>query len=278
MKRIICLLMAILFLAGCSQGAPENTTTTPQNTEPETTAPAATVDFSATAQDMFTDRDLNAQYDAGKAVTITLQGNTATASSDSVVIKDNYITITEEATYVITGTLEGGMLLVDTDKQAKPQLVLDNAHIRASTTPALYIRQADKVVVTLAQNTENTLSSGESFTQIDDNNLDGAVFSKADLTFNGQGSLCVSAPAGHGIVCKDDLVLTGGTYTVDAASHGLDANDSIRMQDASVTVTAGKDGLHAENAEDASLGFLFFASGSLTANAQGDGISAGSYA
>ena len=96
--------------------------------------------------------------------------------------------------------------------------------------------------VTLADGTENILSNGGAFEAIDENNIDGAVYSRQDLTFNGSGTLTVTSPAGHGIVCKDDLVFTGGTYIVSSASHGMDTNDSVRIAEASITIDAGKDG------------------------------------
>lgn len=233
-------------------------------------------DPSGTDQEMFTDRDLDPSYQEEDSVLIQLNGDSAQASSDSVQISGTTVTITEEATYIISGTLEDGMIIVDVPDSAKPQLVLNGASVTSAQSAALYILEADKVFVTLAEGTENTLANGGTFTAIDDNNIDAALFSKQDLTLNGAGSLTVSSPGGHGIVCKDDLVLTGGTYTVSAASQGLDANDSIRVTgETALAVQAGKDGLHAENDEDTSLGFVYISGGSLDIEADGDGISAG---
>ena len=233
-------------------------------------------DPSGTDQEMFTDRDLDPSYQEEDSVLIQLNGDSAQASSDSVQISGTTVTITEEATYIISGTVEDGMIIVDVPDSAKPQLVLNGASVTSAQSAALYILEADKVFVTLAEGTENTLANGGTFTAIDDNNIDAALFSKQDLTLNGSGSLTVSSPGGHGIVCKDDLVLTGGTYTVSAASQGLDANDSIRVTgETALAVQAGKDGLHAENDEDTSLGFVYISGGSLDIEADGDGISAG---
>lgn len=238
---------------------------------------SAAVDFSQTAGDMFSGRDQDASYDAGKAVTIELDGASAVASSDTVKVNGSVVTITEEATYVISGTLSDGMLVVNAGDSAKLQLVFNGVNITSSTSAALYILQADKVFVTLAEGTTNTLANGGSFTAIDENHIDAAVFSKQDLTFNGMGALEVTSPAGHGIVCKDDLVITGGAYTVYASSHGLDANDSVRIIHAGITIDAGKDAIHCENTEDAAKGFVYIASGSIKAEAEGDGIAASAY-
>ena len=237
-----------------------------------------TSDFAQSDADMFTDRDYRTEYDDEESIHITLDGDSASADSDSVQISGSTVTLTEEAVYVISGTLDDGMLIVDADDTAKLQLVLDGADITSQTCAPLYILEADKVFVTLADGSENTLSNGGTFTAIDDNNIDAVIFSKQDLTFNGSGSLAVNSPAGHGIVCKDDLVITGGAYTVTSSSHALDANDSVRITGETIlTANAGKDGIHSENNDDTSLGFVYISGGTLDVASEGDGISAASY-
>ena len=170
------------------------------------------------------------------------------------------------------------MIIVNAPETAKLQIVLDGADIASSSSAALYILQADKVFVTLAEGSENVMSNGGEFIAVDSSNIDGAVFSKQDLTFNGSGSLTVVSPAGHGIVCKDDLVITGGTYVINSASHGLQANDSIRITGNTVIdIDAGKDGMHAENNDDSALGFIYVSGGVISIESEGDGLSAGSY-
>ena len=227
---------------------------------------------------MFTDRDTRAAYDEESAVRIELNGSSISASSDSVQINGTTAILTEEATYIVSGTLDDGMLVVDADEAAKLQIVLDTASITSSTSAALYVLEAGKVFVTLAEGSQNALANGGSFVAIDDSDIDGAVYSKQDLTFNGSGALTVTSPAGHGIVGNDDLVLAGGTYVVTSASHGLNANDSVRITgETDLTLDAGKDGIHAENNDDASLGFVYISGGTFAIEAEGDGISAGAY-
>ncbi len=228
-------------------------------------------------EEMFTDRDCEGGYDEGKSIAVTLTGDTATASDKSVRIDGGTILLTEEGTYVFTGTLADGMIAVNADKKAKVQIVLNGAKITSKTSAALYILQADKVFVTLAEGTDNLLENGGTFEPIDDENIDAAVYSKEDVTFNGTGSLGVSSPTGHGIVSKDDLKFTGGTYIVQSASHAIDANDSVRIREAAITTIAGKDGIRAENTDDPEKGFVYIESGTLNLQAEGDGISAGAY-
>ena len=286
---VLVLLLVLGLLAGCGNnntGGDNNkdndsnsnnagTVTTGDGTD--SNSDPVDVDFSQTDADMFTDRDSKTEYDANKSVTIKLNGTTATASSSSVKISSSTVTITEEATYVISGTLSDGMIVVNAPETAKLQLVFNGINITKSTSAALYIIEADKVFVTLAEGTENVLANGGTFTAIDENNIDGAVYSKQDLTFNGTGSLTVTSPAGHGVVCKDDLVITGGTYTVNSSSHGLDANDSVRIANATLNIDAGKDVIHCENTDDTSKGFIYISSGTINGEAEGDGIAASAY-
>jgi len=286
MKKYISILLVFslvcCLLSGCGKPS-DNDEKIGNNNESSVTEPSGTssdpvdVDFSQADEDMFTDRDGKIEYDESTAVSVQLNGDSATSSSNSVKISGSTVTITEEATYVISGTLTDGMIIVNADDAAKLQIVLNGVDITSKTSAALYILEADKVFVTLADGKTNALANGGSFTAIDENNIDAAVFSKQDLTFNGSGSLTVTSPAAHGIVCKDDLVFTGGTYSVNSASHAVDANDSVRISEATFTIDAGKDAIHCENTDDAEKGFVYISSINMKAEAEGDGIAASAY-
>ena len=293
MKKILPLILIVtLFLSGCgenSSGAEAGTDLSGGilgNTDSEAgngsgignnSGNVVEVDFSADASDMFTDRDYEIGYDESSSIFIQLNGDSIVCDSNDVQISGTTAVITEEGTYILSGTLDDGMIVVNAGEKDKLHLVLDGVSINSETSASLYILEADKVFVTLAADTINTLSNGGSFIAVDDNNIDATVFSKQDLTLNGTGSLTITSPSGHGIVSKDDLVFTSGTYTIESASHGLDANDSVRIANASITIAAGKDGIHAENADDDAQGFIYIASGKLDISAEGDGISAGAY-
>ena len=235
----------------------------------------------ASKAEMFTDRDLSPDYDESGAVTVTLSGSSAKASSSKgISVSGSTVTITSEGTYIFSGELTDGQIIVEADDAAKVQIVLDGASITSKTSAAIYVKSADKVFVTTAKGTENSLANGGSFTADGDTNIDGAVFAKDDITFNGSGSLTVTSPAGHGIVGKDDVKLAGGTITIDAAEHGVQANDSVRVAEASITINAdNKDGVHVSDDADAEEGttsdsFFYMADGSLVINAGDDGIHA----
>lgn len=227
--------------------------------------------------ELFSDRDFETDYDESKSAKITLSGDSASCSSDAVEISGSTITIKDEGTYILSGTLDNGMIIVNADKTDKTQLVLNNVSIHSETSAPVYILQADKVFITIAEGSSNTLSNGGTFTAIDDNNIDAVIFSKEDLTLNGAGTLTITSPAGHGIVSKDSLKLTSGTYDISSASHALTGKDDVCVANANFTLTSGKDGIHAENTDDTALGLVYIQSGTFTIASEGDGISAASY-
>ena len=224
--------------------------------------------------DVFSSRDLSGAYDAAAAIPIVLNGAGISSVSSAVQVSGSTATITAAGTYLLSGILENGTIIVDAGKGDKVQLVLNGVTIQSDTFAAIYVRQADKVFVTLADSTVNTLSNGGAFTAIDDNSVDGVIFSKDDLTLNGTGKLVIPSSGKHGVVSKDDLVITGGAYEITVSSHALSGKDSVSVADGTFTLTAGKDGIHAENSDDAEKGNVYLADGTMTIQAGSDGVSA----
>lgn len=273
MKRLAAMLLcALLVLSGCGAQTSEEVSSTTETAASEETA--ATTEATVDTVSLFSDRDLEGTYDKSAAISITLSGDSAACDSDAVTIEDGRITIGAEGVYLISGTLTDGQIVVNAGETDKVQLVLAGADITSSTSAAIYALEADKVFVTLAEGTENILTNGGEYVAIDDNNIDAVIFAKTALTLNGSGSLTINAQAGHGVVSKNELTITGGSYTITAASHGLSGKDSIAISDGTFTITSGKDGIHAENTDDLTLGTLYIADGSYTITAQGDAISA----
>ena len=278
-KLIAAAISLMLCFTGCAgaQAASEGADTASTQTT------SVTYD-AASKSEMFTERDLSGEYDEAAALKISLNGSSAEiteegteTTSGDVSIDGSTITIKSEGTYILSGTLTDGMIIVEADDTAKVQIVLDGASITSSTSAALYVISADKVFVTTADGTENTLANGGTFTAIDDNNIDGAVFAKDDITFNGNGTLTVTSPAGHGIVGKDDVKIAGGTLNITASKHGVQANDSARFAEATVNITAGTDGVHVSDNSDAEEGtesdsYFYIADAALTIAAADDGI------
>ena len=237
----------------------------------ETSAQSEAGTFSSA--DMFTERDLAGTYEESGAVYVTLSDDGITGETDGVAINGQMVTITAEGTYIFSGTLSEGQIVVDADN-AKVQIVFDNVYITCASSAAVYVKSAEKVFVTLAEGSQNTLRNTDEYVAIDDNNIDAVIFAKSDLTLNGTGSLTIISAEGHGIVSKDDLKITGGTYDITAAGHALSGKDSVRIADGTFILTAEKDGIHAENADDEEKGYIYIADGDFTITSDGDGMDA----
>lgn len=222
-------------LSGCGSNGNDSQSTEDNNTE-------STV---INREEVFSNRDFKTEYEKNCAY-IQLTGASATCESNAVEIKGSTITIKDEGTYVVTGTLDNGMIIVDSENIDKTQIVLNGVNIHSETSAAIYIKQSDKVFITLEEGTQNILSNGGTFKEIDENSIDGVIFSKDDLTLNGTGSLEIKSPGGHGIVSKDDLIITGGKYVLDVATHGLSANDMLGIVGGAFSITSGEDSIHCD--------------------------------
>lgn len=262
-KKLIALVVAltmVLVFAACgskSSEAEESSVAASQTGATSDSTPATT------NTDMFTERDLDGSYD--NATTIDLSKESGSK-----------VTITEAGTYVLTGTYEG-QVVVKVGDDDKVQLVLKDASISNSDSAALYVQSGDKVFVTLAEGSSNSISSSASFDAADaetGDKVDGAIFSKATSVFNGSGSLTVTSDKGHGIVSKDDVKVTGGTITVKAGKKGIAGKDSVRIHDGKLDITAGDDGIHTSNDEDEDKGFVYVEGGDITISSEDDGIHA----
>lgn len=258
----------------------DNADTTSESTDSENAMESASdINFDlelteSTIDTEFTDREKSGSYKALEAVKITLNKTTATVSGSGVKADGSTITITEEGVYIVSGTLEDGQIIVDASDSDKVQIVLDGVHINCETNAAIYVREADKVFITLAENSSNTLGGGNEYTQIDDNTVDGVIFSKSDLVCNGTGSLTIEADYKHGIVSKDDLVITGGIYKIAAADNGITAKDQIKILNGSFDIDAANSAVKAKNTDDAELGNIYIAGGIFTIEAEQDGFHA----
>ena len=236
---------------------------------------------SMSEDELFSDRDLDASYDASTAEQITLSGTTATVCGSGAEVGQAsdgspVITVKKEGTYVVSGSLTDGQILVDVGDEDKVQLVLSGVTMSNDDSACIFVKNADKVFITLAEGTTNTLSdAGKEYTETDkDSTVDGVIYAKDDVTFNGTGTLKITAGYKHGIVGKDDLKFIEGTYEVTAVKKGITANDSIRVKDGSFTIDAGDDGLHTSNGDEDGKGYIYIGSGTYQIKSGDDGIHA----
>ena len=279
---LLCIMLIIMTMAGCGKAADagaesaandSSVTTVSTETSAEEEAASAEEEESTSSDEMFTDRDMDASYDESAATKISLSGSSASVDGSGAAVDGSTVTITEEGVYVLSGEFTG-QVIVEADDAAKVQIVLDDAKITNANSAAIYVKQADKVFLTLADGSTNTLTTTGTYTADGETNIDAVVFSKDDLCVQGSGSLTITAEEGNGITSKDDLKVTGGTINIDVAGHALEGKDSVRIADGTFELTSGKDGIHASNEEDETKGYVYIAGGTFKINAADDGIHA----
>ncbi len=276
-QRLACIALAATLaisgfaITGCSSGNSSD-----QSSSSESASTSSTETLIADIANMdrdYTSRDKDPSYDEASATTITLNDNSATIEGAGATSDGSTVTISSEGTYLVSGTLTDGQLVVDATNTEKVQIVLAGVNIYNADGPALYVKQADKCFVTLAEGSENTLSDGSAYVLEDDSDEPYAtLFSKDDLTINGTGSLTVKATYRHGICSKDDLVITGGTITVEATEDALRGRDCVKICDGTITLTAGEDAIKSNNDTDPTRGFVSIDGGTISINAKDDAV------
>jgi len=223
---------------------------------------------------VFSDRDRDGSWDEDSAVKIRFSGSGADIQGEGASLEGDVLRITRGGTYLLSGDF-AGMLSVEAGED-KVQLVLAGVDIANGDGPALWVQEADKVFLTLPEDSENRLADGASYTREGlADNVDAAVFSKADLTLNGSGKLEVAASCKHGIVTKDSFAATGGEITVSAPGQAINGKDSVKIGGGVFRLESGGDGIQSDNSEDAEKGYVYIEDGSFSIVSGGDGIQAG---
>ena len=213
--------------------------------------------------------------------TVVSLGNEITVDGSGVTVNDNVITVAHAGTYVFSGVLNGGQIVVDTADESKIILIFNGVSVACATGPALLVKSAPKkVVISTAEGSVNILSDGSDYVIPDDQQTEGEIYPNAciysceDIDFEGMGALHITGNADKGINTKDDLKIKGGTLVITSAGVGIRANDSLTVSGGTVTVLAGADGVKTANTETEGKGFLTVEGGSLFITAKGDGLSA----
>ncbi|MEL7608798.1 MAG: carbohydrate-binding domain-containing protein [Bacillota bacterium] len=281
-KFLLSILLVLACLAGCA--APGADTADPAATanaaqaDPsggsvtETVSSTGIAPLSVSASE--SDKDVS--WDDSDTQ-IALNGDSIEVTGPGAEADGSVVTIAAAGTYVLSGTLNNGQVVIAATSSDEVHLVLNGAAVTNGTGAAIYASQCDKLILTLVEGTKNTLADGASafvYADAEKEEPNAALFVKDDLTINGTGGLIVSAGFNNGIGTKDDLLILGGSISVNAANHGLLGKDSVAVLGGSIDISAGGDGIQTSNAEDAALGWIYIEGGALNISAKEDGIQA----
>ena len=280
-------LLAALALTGCSttsNALASGTTAADSSVGTTATTSSATATDTAASSSSFSTNvksgeklDVDTHYseqdlswDTSSETAIDLSNPTAT---DGVTVEDGTLTITKAGTYKLSGEYQGQIKVETADSDAV-RLVLDNANITNSSGAALNVVNADEVILYSASGTTNTISDGADYTATGEDDPDAVVYSKADLTIAGEGTLKVNGNHEDGIHTNDGLVIASGTLEVNAANTGIKGKDYVDILGGTINVTAQQDGIKSTNDTDEGQGWTRLSNGTVTVNAGDDGFKA----
>lgn len=280
-------LLATLALTGCSttsNALASGTTAADSSVGTTATTSSATATNTAASSSSFSTNvksgeklDVDTHYseqdlswDTSSETAIDLSNPTAT---DGVTVEDGTLTITKAGTYKLSGEYQGQIKVETADSDAV-RLVLDNANITNSSGAALNVVNADEVILYSASGTTNTISDGADYTATGEDDPDAVVYSKADLTIAGEGTLKVNGNHEDGIHTSDGLVIASGTLEVNAANTGIKGKDYVDILGGTINVTAQQDGIKSTNDTDEGQGWTRLSNGTVTVNAGDDGFKA----
>ncbi len=223
----------------------------------------------------YTADELDYDYDEAEVVAITLNGDNISCKSLNVNIDGSTITIQKAGTYLLSGTLTAGNIIVDSDDKENVRLIFNGVEISNSTTTPLYIKNAEKTIVTLVDGTENTLSDGENYILDDESNNEpnGTIFSKDDLVINGLGSLTINANYNHGIQSKNLLKIISGNIDIISNGDSIIGKDGVIVKEAVINIESQEDGIKATKVEE-NKGYIYLDNPEITIKAKKDGIQA----
>lgn len=245
MKMCAILLAGMLVVGNISACGTNNTSTTDEETT--TTKTSDTTDTTTSTYE-YTSEDIDASFDEANATDITFSGTTINVDGTGANVSESTVTISEAGTYILSGELSDGQVIVSADKEDTVRLVLNGIELNSSTSSAIYAEQSGKVIIILAEGTDNSVSDATTYVyeSTDETEPDAAIFSKDDLILTGTGSLSVTGNYYNGIKSKDNLLIASGTYNITSVNNAIHGKDSVTILDGNYTIDAEHNAIHSK--------------------------------
>ncbi len=265
---VLCTILVFVGLSGCTKNS-----SSPEEGSQEAGGVVAQAASVEKLQLEFSDSDLDASWSSEGSTIIKLTGSGATVTGSGVTVSGSELTITSAGTYVVSGTLDDGVLKVACTKNDKVRIIFNGVSITSKTGEPFIVEEADKVTVTLADNTVNTLADKER-TVSDTDEYSAAFASKADTVINGNGTLNIVANYRNGIKSSDDLLIVSGNFNITSKEDGIIGKDLLGIRSGTFKIDAGTDGLKSTNDTDENRGNIIIEGGTFDITSDNDGVQA----
>ena len=277
-KKLLSVVIALLMLTSCATNATntESDIAAEQNNTAESTSTinpeTETTDGEYYPEAKYSDFDLNTSV-SDSAVYVTFSGSQAETTGE-LEVGDGYIKIENGGDYVLSGDYSGQIIV---ESEENVHLILSGVTVYNAMAP-IYVKSAKNVCITLATGTVNTISDSSEYTYEDgEDEPAAAVYSKADLTINGDGELIVNANYDKGIHSKDDLKIISGKIEVNSVGDAIKGKDCLLIKDGEITITTGVDGLKSNNDSNEEKGYVIIEGGKINISAGDDAVYAESW-
>ena len=213
---------------------------------------------------------------AQATASIIFDGNSARIEGSGALVEGNKVTITESGIFDLSGTLDDGQLVINTDSSEPVELIFNGVSLHSSSTSPFYVQNAQEVLILLKKDSENSITDGESYTKFDagTDEPNAALFSKDDLTIEGEGKLVVKGNFGDAIAVKDKLKIKSGIIDVTSVDDGIRSRDKLTIKSGEITVNSQGDGLKSNNDEESTKGNIKIDGGIFNITSAGDAIQA----
>lgn len=212
--------------------------------------------------------------------TITLSDGGIKINGSGAGAEGSILTITSQGTYLLSGKLSDGKIVIDTQDGEKVKLILNGVDIKSNECAVCVLNAPKKVIFNSVSGSVNLFEDGISYIVADEEQVDGeiypnaCIYSTADLKFSGDGEIYVKSNSGKGINTKDDIEITSGSLTVSAVDDGIRGNDSVEILGGNITVTSGADGIKSANAETDGKGYILVSGGNINIDSATDALQA----
>lgn len=279
-SKLIAPLLCTTILFACSnEEESESGTTDAAEVNIESLSTVSDGDIKSVVSGLVTysEDDLYSDWETEDPTNIQLNGSSVKVDgSGDVVVSGSTVTIQAGGLYVLSGALDDGQIVVEAEDDSTVRLVLNGVNIHSSNSAPIYVKDAEKTVISVPKGTENTVSDGTKYVYDDakEEEPNATIFSKANLTINGEGKLIVQGNFNNGITGKDELKITGGNIEVTAKDDAIVGRDLLAIKDGTFNITAGGDGIKSTNDEDAEKGNIAIEGGTYDITAENDGIQA----
>ena len=235
-----------------SQNSSENEASQNSSVSSETSSETSSEASSHSESSYFSDADYkDVSSETPHAEIVFSDGSATISDTTRGSVSDKKVTITSKGIYKVSGSSEDISIVVDDSaKSGNVYIILDNVTMNTTSAPCIKVENADKVIIQAVGSNTLSFNSSDSSAK-----ADGAVYAKDDVTINGSGTIQINSNL-HGIVCKNDIRITGSSAVINAGSVGIKSEGTVRVGGGTVNITSGHDGVQVEN-DDNDAGFYF---------------------